>query len=160
MAISGISNLGYGMVYQPDKPDEIRSDGRVDDRFVKQDKAFISEITDTRIQEFCKTGNAPGLDWAPHKLGGFDSQNQSLYLEGEQVVLRSNGDADIRHHIKAPFDPATGKVYLESSCEGFDTRPKQDQHTLVFDIPAGGKVEFGGVINGDDPNALGNLLHN
>lgn len=158
MAISGISNLAYGFAYQPGKKDEIQSDGRVDDRFVSQGESFIKEIADPRIQEFCKTGQAPSADWTAHKLGGFDSPTQSLYTEDGQVVLRSNGQDDFRHHIKAPFDPATGKVDLEASVEGFDTKPKEGNHTLTFNIPGASNIEFGGVIDMDDPNALGNLF--
>ncbi|ODT62808.1 hypothetical protein ABS71_15210 [bacterium SCN 62-11] len=158
MAISGISNLSFGTTYQPGKPDEIKSDGRVDDRFVTQGDSFIQEITDPRIQQFCKTGQAPSDDWKPHKLGGFDSPNQSLFTEEGQVVLRSNGPDDLRHLIKAPFDPSTGQVDLQSSSEGFDTRPKESGKTLTFTLPAGSNVEFGGVLDLDDPNSLGMLL--
>ncbi|MFN8613327.1 MAG: hypothetical protein U0931_37665 [Vulcanimicrobiota bacterium] len=158
MAISGISNIPYGLAYQPGKKDEINSDGRVDDRFVRQDPSFIGEITDPRIRQFCKTGQAPGPEWVAHKLGGFDSANQSLFLEAEQVVLRSNGDDEVRHHIKAPFDPASGTVNLQESTEGFDTRPKEGNRTLTFSLPAGADIEFGGIIDMDDPNALGHLL--
>lgn len=160
MAISAVSNIPYGLAYQPGKKDEINSDGRVDDRFVSLGDSFISEITDPRIQRFCQTGQAPSADWAPHKLGGFDSPKQSLYTEDGQVVLRSNGSDDIRHHVKAPFDPATGKVDLQASTEGFDTKPKQGTHTLTFNLPASANIEFGGVVDMDDPNALGHLLSN
>ena len=51
MAISAVSNIPYGLAYQPGKKDEINSDGRVDDRFVSLGDSFISEITDPRIQE-------------------------------------------------------------------------------------------------------------
>ena len=158
MAISGISNLAYGFAYQPGKKDEIQSDGRVDDRFVSQGESFIKEICDPRIQEFCKTGKAPSLDWTAHKLGGFDSPHQSLFTEEGQVVLRSNGPDNFRHLIKAPFDPASGKIDLEASTEGFDTKPKEATHTLTFNIPGASNIEFGGIIDLDDPGALGHLL--
>ena len=158
MAISGISGLSYGMAYQRGTKDEIVSDGRVEERFVSSDSSFIREIVDPRIQSFCKTGNAPSADWKAHPLGGFDSPKQSLFIEEGQVVLRSNGEDNFRHLIKAPFDPASGAVNLEASTEGFDTAPETGKKTLVFQIPGGSDIQFGGVFNLDDPNALGNIL--
>lgn len=158
MAISGINNISFGNFYSAGKPDEIKSDGKVDDRFVSQGENFISDITDRRIQEFCRTGQAPSEAWKAHELGGFDSDKQSLFIEDGQVVLRSNGENGQRHLINAPFDAASGQVNLEASSEGFDTLPKPGTKTLTFNIPGASNIEFGGVIDMDDPNALGNLF--
>ena len=158
MAISGIQNISYGTAWQPGKPDQIVSDGRVEDRFVSPGESFISDISDRRIQEFCRSGQAPSADWNAHPMGGFDSDKQSLFLEEGQVVLRSNGADGLRHLIKAPFEATTGKVELQASSEGFDSKPQEGKHTLTFEIPGGSNIEFGGVIDMDDPNALGNLF--
>lgn len=158
VAISGIGGLSFGMVYQPGKPDQIVSDGKVEDRFVSQGEHFISDITDKRIQEFCRTGQAPSEAWKAHELGGFDSDKQSLFTEAGKVVLRSNGEDGKRHLIHAPFDPATGKVNLEASTEGFDTAPQPGGRTLHFEIPGASQIEFGGVINMDDPNAFQSIF--
>lgn len=157
MAISGISNLPYGTTYQYGKPDQLVSDGRVDERFQKDAPDFISDIADVRVQAFCAEGVAPGESWQPHPMGGFDSQHQSLFLEEGRVVLRSQGDNDQRHLIKAPFGEA-GAIDVEASSEGFDTKPKEGSKSKSFQIPMAQNFEFGGVIDLDDPNSLGQIF--
>lgn len=160
MAISAFNNIPFGSTYQPGKPDQIVSDGKVDERFQKQDQSFISDITDSRVQAFCADQEkAPGDSWKPHPLGGFDSESQSIFTDDHgRVVLRSNGEDDKRHLINAPFNAETGEVSLERSSEGFDT--KDTGKTQKFKIPLGNasNIEFGGVYDLDDPNALGNIL--
>lgn len=157
MAISGINNLPYGTIFQSGKPEQIVSDGRVDERFVKDTPDFISDIADVRVQAFCAQGTAPGETWQPHPLGGFDSQHQSIFLDEGRVVLRSNGDDDKRHLINAPFGEA-GAIDVETSSEGFDTKPHEGTHTKTFKIPVAGQFEIGGVFDLDDPNSLGQIF--
>ena len=107
---------------------------------MRQDPSFIGDIKDGRIQEFLKSGTAPGEAWKAHELGGFDSPHQSLFVENEEVVLRSNLESNgetVRHLITAPFDKTTGEVALEGSSEGFNIIQPQspDHHTANFSIP-------------------------
>jgi len=155
----GIKNISFGTAYQRGSKEEIVSDGKVEDRFISHHPSFIREITDARIQEFCKTGQAPTEDWKAHPLGGFDLPSQSLFIEDAQVVLRSNGANNERHLIKAPFDAVSGAVDLEASTEGLESIPAEGNKTLTFKLPGGVDVKVGGVIDMDDPNFnLGNLL--
>ena len=91
------------------------------------------------MQAFAKDNSvAPGENWKPHELGGFDSANQSLFLEEGKVVLRSNTEEQgkkIQHHIKAPYDATTGAVILESSGEGFQFAREAGGKSATFNIP-------------------------
>jgi streptogramin lyase len=160
MAISAINNIPFGTTYQPGKPDQIVSDGKVEERFQKTGENFIADITDSRVQAFCADqAKAPNDSWTPHPLGGFDSENQSLFVDDHgRVVLRSNGEDNKRHLINAPFDAETGEVSLERSSEGFDTAREGKSQSFKIPLGEASSVEFGGVFDLDDPNALGNIF--
>lgn len=141
MAIS-INNIPFGNQITQQKSEyaataKIVSDGNVDDAFVTPGESFIPSITDARVQEFLKSNTAPGEDWKPHKLGGFDSPNQSLFVDDNgRAVLRSNIEEKgrkIQHLVTAPFDKASGAVDLKASTEGFQFA--REGKTAVFKIP-------------------------
>lgn len=140
MAIS-ISNIPYGTrmnsrMSEYEATKTIVSDGQVDEAFARPEESFISSVTDQRVQNFLKDNSAPGPEWKAHELGGYDSDNQSLFVEDGRVVLRSNTEEKgrtIRHLIKAPFNEETGAVDLESSSEGFNFADKGN--TATFKIP-------------------------
>lgn len=112
------------------------SDGQVDAAFVTPGDSFISSVTDARVESFLKSNTAPGPDWKAHELGGYDSADQSLFVENERVVLRSNVEEKgqkIRHLIDAPFEKSSGAVDLQSSTEGYEF--VHSGKSAVFNIP-------------------------
>ncbi|MCA9779467.1 MAG: hypothetical protein KC800_22220 [Candidatus Eremiobacteraeota bacterium] len=146
--IKRFSGIAYDAVYtnrrsELDSVRQIRSDGQVDDAFKGSSESFIPSITDPRVENFLKSGTAPDESWKAHELGGFDSPNQSLFVEDGKVALRSQieeAGKTVRHRIDAPFDEVTGKVNLESSFEGFDIQ--SNGKTLTFEIPGGSNIEL------------------
>jgi hypothetical protein len=142
VAIS-INNIPYGYSAKSEKSEfkatrEIVSDGTVDAAFVTAGESFISSLTDDRVSSFLSDGTAPGAGWKPHELGGFDSDHQSLFVENEKVVLRSNVEENgrkIQHLIQAPFEQPGGKVNLEASTEGYQF--VASGNSSVFHIPLG-----------------------
>lgn len=144
--ISRMTGIQYGTTMNKRESDfeslkTIQSDGQVDQPFLKSNDSFISSITDERVQAFLQTDKAPDDSWVAHELGGYDSDNQSLFIEDGQVVLRSqieeNGKS-VRHLIEAPYDEKTGKVDLETSSEGYDI--ESTKKTLTFTIPGAKNV--------------------
>lgn len=141
MAISSFRGIPFGRTYTSETSKfaatkSIKSDGEVDPAFSKSGDGFISKVTDSRVQDFLATNQSPGEGWAPHELGGYDSKDQSLFVEDGKVVLRSNTEEDgqvIKHLIQAPFDQQTGEVNLEASTEGF--RLADSGKTVTFNIP-------------------------
>lgn len=145
MAISNIGGIPYGRSFELktsklEATKKIVSDGKVDEAFQSSEKEFISEITDSRVHRFLSSNASPGDGWEPHELGGFDSQTQSLFVEDDRVVLRSNTEEDgklVQHRIEAPFNPSTGKVSLTSSTEGFQIADSSPGKQASFKIPLG-----------------------
>lgn len=144
MAIS-INNIPFGTQVTQQKSEyaaisKVVSDGKVDEAFVTPGESFISSITDDRVKDFLKSNTAPGADWQPHKLGGYDSPSQSLFVDDNgRAVLRSNVEEKgrkIQHLITAPFDRASGAVDLEASVEGFQFA-REGGKSAVFKIPLG-----------------------
>lgn len=104
--------LGQTFRYPENKhsaTEKIVSDGKVDDAFVSAGDSFIREINDPRVQAFVQDEAAsPGDDWVAHKLGGFDRENQSLYMENGHVTLRTKIQEDgtnIEHKVIGVVEP-------------------------------------------------------